>query len=154
MILSYLWWGLGYLCVIMFGLTVEGDKSCCVPWQMAVCCLLRLAPWWWIISLVTTITFDLYHFAVPDWWISLHTVLHRGACYIIECWKLCSSFAFFFSSSLLLCHVGASTSTPCFNKADGMNPRKSKWQYLHLLLPRPHPWGESLVRFGWFLGLH
>ena len=35
--------------------TVWQWQSCCVPWQSsksAVCCLLRLTPWWWIISLV------------------------------------------------------------------------------------------------------
>ena len=34
---------------------VDSDKSCSVPWKIsksAVCCSLRLAPWWWIISLV------------------------------------------------------------------------------------------------------
>ena len=37
--------------------TVDSDKSCCMPWQIsksAVSCLLRLTPWWWIISLVNT----------------------------------------------------------------------------------------------------
>ena len=37
----------------------NSDKSFCVPWQSnkpIVVCLLRLAPWWWIISLVSTCT--------------------------------------------------------------------------------------------------
>ena len=31
------------------------SRLCCMPWQISgsgVCCLLRLTPWWWIISLV------------------------------------------------------------------------------------------------------
>ena len=56
---GYLLWGLIYLRIIMFGLlythvAVHSDKPCCVPWQFskpAACCLLRLAPRWWIIWL-------------------------------------------------------------------------------------------------------
>ena len=57
----------------------------------------------------------------------IHTqrnMLHHWVFNILN--ELCTSLTFFFSSSLWLCHADASTSIPCFNKADGMNPRKSK----------------------------
>ena len=55
-----------YLCVMKFGLNTWQWQSFCVPWQSsesAVSCLLRLAPWWWIISLVKLCnwTLPLYH---------------------------------------------------------------------------------------------
>ena len=54
------------------------DKSCCVPWQSsksAVCCLLRLAPWWWVISLVEKVceitTLACLSLAWLDFWFGL-----------------------------------------------------------------------------------
>ena len=54
-VLGYLWCGLSYLCVLKFGLRVDSDKSCYMPWQISkppVCCSFRLALRWWIIPLV------------------------------------------------------------------------------------------------------